>query len=135
MTVSCAEHFGVLRWLGDFVIEKHFLVQLFAWPDSRKLDLDIGACFQTGETNHIASQVHDFDRLAHVQHEQFAATSLCAGLQYELHCFGNRHEIAAHVGVRHLHRPAILDLPQERGNHASTASEYVAEAHRDEVTL
>src|SRR5690606_8885950 len=56
-----------------------------------------------------------------------------ARLHDELGRFGNGHEVAAHVGMGHQHRPPGLDLPEKRRDHAATTTKDVAETHRHEV--
>src|SRR5687768_18141218 len=69
-SVSGPENFGMLRRLRDLVVEEHLLVELLTGTDSRELDLDFVPLFETGQPNHVAREIHDFDRLSHVEHEK-----------------------------------------------------------------
>ena len=50
-----------------------------------------------------------------------------AGMQYQLGRFGDGHEIARHIRVRHRKRPAQRQLRPEQGNDAAAGAQHIAE--------
>src|SRR6185437_12516012 len=135
LAVPRAEDLGVVRRLGDFVAEEHFLIQLLAGAATGELDLDVVAFAETGETDHVAREVDDAHRLAHVEQEHFPALAEGAGLQHELHGFGDGHEVATHLGVGGIDKKDGFDLTDELWHDAAAAAEDVAEPHRDEIAV
>src|SRR6185437_10133919 len=123
----------MVRWNRVLLVKEHLLVQLLARPDASELNVDVLAWLEAAESDEIRGQVDDLDRLAHVQHEDLAAESECAGLKDELHRFRNRHEVAAHLGVRDRYGPPSTYLTEERRHDAPSASKHVSEAHRHEI--
>ena len=85
------------------------------------------------EPDHLFRQVDDPHRLAHVEDVDLAAPADRAGLDDQLHCLGDRHEEARHLGMRHGHGPTARDLPPEDRHDGAGRAEHVAEAHRDEA--
>ena len=61
--------------------------------------LSLVAHFEAGQADHGAGQIVDAHRLAHVEHEHFAALRHGAGLDDELGRLGDRHEIADDLGM------------------------------------
>ncbi len=120
---------GGSRVLG---IEEQFLIELLARPGTAEPDLDV-AHLEARQADEVVGQVHDLERLAHVQHEYLAALADGPGLQHQLHRLRDGHEIAAHLRVGNRERTALADLPEEGRHHAPTAAQHVAEPHRDEV--
>ena len=96
------------------------------------MHFDVVADAQAGEADHVVGQVEDADRLAHVEHEDFAALPHRAGLDHKLRRLGNQHEVARDVGMRHRDRPAAGNLLAKDRHHAAGGIEHVAEPHRDE---
>ena len=84
---------------------------------------------QTGEADQISRQVHDLDRLAHVEDEDDAAVGRRSGLEHEADGLGDRHEVARGVGMGDRDGPALLQLPLEYRNHAAARGQDVAEPH------
>ena len=99
--------FGHLVLLG---VHEQFLVQLFAGAQTGDLDLHIYARLVAVEAYQAVGQIHDLDRLAHVQHVDAAALRQTAGLQNELRGLGDGHKVADNIGMRDGHRAAALDL-------------------------
>jgi hypothetical protein len=108
-------------------------MELLAGPDADELDRDVALRLPPREADHVVCEVHDLDRLAHVEDEDIAALPNRSGLDDQLHGLGDRHEVALHVRMRHRDRPAAGDLAPEERDHASRRAEDVAEADRDEV--
>ena len=61
------------------------------------LDLDVVVGTQPGEADHLAREVDDRYRLAHVEQEDLASVGHRAGLEHEAHGFRDGHEVAGHV--------------------------------------
>ena len=53
-----------------------FLIQLFPGPQAGINDLDILIGLEAGETDQVPGQIVDFDRAAHIQHEDFPAAGV-----------------------------------------------------------
>ena len=85
------------------------------------------------EPDHLAREVDDLHRLAHVEHEDLAALAHQPGLQHELRRLRDRHEVALDVGMRDGDRAAARDLLAEVRHHAAGRAEHVAEAHDHEL--
>lgn len=117
---------------------QQFLVQLFPRPQAHDLDLDVAVgavrvfLGQARHLDHGAGQVDDFDRFAHVQYEDFAAAGHGAGLDDELRCLGDQHEVAGDVGMGDGDGAAALDLVAEQRHDRSGRAQHVAEAHHAE---
>src|SRR5438034_855381 len=79
--ISRAQNFRVIGRQNVLGSEKHFLVQFFAGPDAGELDLYVRADFKSGKTNEISRDVDDSDLLAHVEDEDFTASSQRARLK------------------------------------------------------
>ena len=101
--------------------------------DADERDRDVRLRLLAGEADHVAGEVEDLHRLAHVEHVDLAAAADRAGLHDERHGLRDRHEVARHLRMRHGHRPALLDLAPEDRNHAARGVEHVAEANGDEA--
>ncbi len=108
------------------------LLELLSWPQPRKDDRDLAQA-EAGQLDQVLGQIDDADRLAHVQHEELAAQRHTARFDHEVHGFGNRHEVARDIRMRDAHRSTLFDLMLEGRNHASAASEHVAEANDHEL--
>ena len=96
-----------------------------SWPGSRP-----------GQADHALGQIDDLDRMSHVEHvnRDIAARRrqrMGRRRQHEIAGLANGHEIPDHVGMRHRHRPARLDLRLEFRHHRSVRRQHVAEPHGD----
>ena len=67
-------------------------------------------------------QVDDSDRFAHIEHEDLTAAAEDGRLEHQLHRLGDRHEVAAHVGVGDGDRAASGDLLAEDWHGAAAAA-------------
>ena len=85
------------------------------------------------ELDHVAREIDDAHRLAHVEHEDLAAASLQPRLQQQLRRFRQRHEVARDLRMRDGDRAAARDLLAKARDHAARAAEHVAEAHEHEL--
>src|SRR3546814_14355124 len=88
-------------WSSD-VCSSDLFIELFAGTQAHDLDLDIDIGLQSSEPDHQPCNVHDLDRLTHVEHEDAAMIHAApqgtgAALQDQLHCFLHRHEKALDV--------------------------------------
>src|SRR5437868_9415771 len=117
----------MLRRQYFLVSEERLLVQPLAWAHTGIADLDVAPHLEPGEADQIGGEVHDPDRLAHVEDEDLPAMSQGTGLKHELHGLGNGHEVAAHLGVRDRQRPTRIDLPQEDWDDAAATAQNVSE--------
>src|SRR3546814_10681511 len=94
---------------------------------------------QSSEPDHPPCNVHDLDRLTHVEHEDAAMIHAApqgtgAALQDKLHCFLHRHEIALDVLMRDGERTVAAELPLEEGNERAARPQHIAEPHRHETS-
>src|SRR4029077_19706221 len=105
------------------------LLQLFPWPETGENNLDIFLWSETAQTDHLRSEVDNFDRFPHIQHEDVAALSQCEGFQNQAHRFGNSHEKTRNFGMGYCHRTASSNLPGEGWNYAAGRAEHVAKAN------
>ena len=125
------DHNLVMRGrLRIFLRSKKFLVQFLAVAQTREDDLNVRAA---GELDHPLRQVHDLDRLAHVEDIDLAALAHAGGLQHQLAGLGDGHEVADDLRVGDGHRAAGLDLPAEQRNHGAVGAQDVAEARGNEL--
>ena len=112
-------------------------MQLFARPQADVLDCDVAAGPQSREPDHLVREVDDLDRLAHVQHEDFAASVARSaigrqgrGLQYQLDRLAHGHKKAGDLGVGHGQRPPGGELALEQRHDRPGRAQYVAETNR-----
>ena len=109
------------------LVDEH-LVELLPRPQARVDDggwrsgVDLG-----GET---MGQVDDLHGLTHVEHEDIAILTNCAGLEHQLDRLRDGHEVAGHLGVGDRDGLAASDLVAERRDDRSIRAQDVAEAHR-----
>src|SRR5579862_1573630 len=113
---------------GHRVFERgaQLFVKLLARAHTGELDLDVFMRLQTRQQNQVSGEVHDFDRLTHVQDTDLAAVSDDRSLQHELGGFGYGHEEAAHLRVRDGDRTAARDLFLKYGDDATVRAKHVA---------
>src|SRR3989442_10777617 len=104
-----------------FVSEEWLLIQALARAYPGVANLDVAPRLEPGEADQIGGEVHDPDRLAHVEHEILAATTQGARLQHELDGLGDGHEVPAHVRMGDRQRPTRADLREEDGHDAAPA--------------
>lgn len=110
-------------------VQTELLEHLFARPETGVDDLDIDVRFQSGQTDQVAGQVDDLDRLAHVEHEDLAAPGQGASLDDQAGRFGDRHEIARDLRVGDRHLALLLDLLPEKRDHRAARTKDIAKAH------
>ncbi len=130
----------VTRWIfawpvsGDrLAVRPQLLVELLAGPRADELDANVALGLLARQLDHVAREIDDAHRLAHVEHEDLAAAADRARLDDQRHGLGNRHEVAGHLGMRDGQRAAALDLTAEDRDDAPRRAEHVAEAHRHEA--
>ena len=121
----------ILRFLHALAAQKQLLKQLLAGTQAGVDDGDVHIRLKAGQPDHVARQIVDAHRIAHVEHENFSAVRIGAGLENELHRLRDRHEIPDHVLIRDCDRAAGLDLLAEQRNDAAGRAEHVAKPHRD----
>ena len=121
----------VFRFLHALAVQKQFFIQLLAGAQAGIDDRDIHIRLKAGQPDHIARQVVDAHRVAHIEHKNFPAARIGAGLKNELHRLRNRHEIPDDVLVRDRNRAAGFDLLAKQRDHAAGRAEHIAEPHRD----
>src|SRR5690625_1470797 len=108
---------------------QQFLIEPLARTHAGELNRDVDVRLETGEADEVARQVHNFDRLAHIEHIHVAVAVHRTGLHHELRRLGDRHEITHHLRMRDCNRPAALDLILEQRDHAAAAAEDVPKSH------
>ena len=116
---------GFACFLG---VGEELFVELFARAQAGELDADLIFAVAR-KTNHVARQIDDLHRLAHVEHKNLAALPHRGRLQHQLRRLGDGHEIAVDLGVGHRDRSAARDLLGELGNHTAGAAQHIAKAH------
>ncbi|OIQ75235.1 hypothetical protein GALL_431020 [mine drainage metagenome] len=115
------------------------LGQLLARAQAGDLDLDVLARRAAGQGDHLARQIHDPDRLAHLQQEQPGVMAVGAlgagggGVQDQLGGLGDGHEIARHLLVGDRHRAATIDLRLEDRHDRPGGAKHIAEPHGREA--
>src|SRR6266850_3359588 len=110
-----------------------FFEQLFARAESSELDLNILIGRKTGDFDQLPRQVHDLDRLAHVQGEDLTAESQGSALQHEPDGFRNGHEIAHDIRMSDFDRPTGGNLLVENRHDTARRTQHIAEPHRHET--
>ena len=125
----------VVRPLQSFFGHKLLFVQLFPRTKTGILHLDIHIRFQTGQTDEVACQRIYFYRLTHIQHKDFAAVGVAAGLKHQADRLRNGHEITNDVRMGDGNRAAGKNLFLEQRNHGSVASQHIAEPYCNEFRL
>src|SRR5690348_12702662 len=96
-----------------FLGSVQFLGQLLAGADAGDANGNVGTGPPATKPNKAFGQGSDTDRLAHVEHEDFAAVSKRSGLQDELYRFWDRHEEAGHARVCDGDWPTLRDLVEK----------------------
>src|SRR5579864_2302239 len=76
-----------------------FFVEFLAWASAGDLDWDVDSNLVARQADHALRQVHDPNRLSHVQHEYLAASRQHRRLQDKLDCLCDAHEEPGHPGV------------------------------------
>src|ERR1039458_721454 len=115
--------YGVLKYRVQLFVE------LLTGAHAGKFDLDVFIRLQARQEDQVLGEVDNLDRLAHVEDADLTAFSDDRGLQHELPGFGNGHEKAPHIGMRHGHRSARRDLLLEDGDDAAVRAEHISKAH------
>src|SRR5258706_2701895 len=113
-------------------IGEHLLEEFLSRTQSREDDFYI-VFRQPRETDHVAREIDDAHRFAHVEHENLAAGTHGAGLQHQLRRLRNGHEETGDVGMGYRHRAARGDLFAEFRNDADGTAEHVAESNHHEA--
>ena len=113
---------------GRLVVVEECFVQALAGSQARVHDRD-PLRVQPGKTDQVPGQVHDLDRLAHVQDVDVAAHGRGPGLQDERDGFRDRHEVAGGVGMRDGQGEPVCDLALEERDDAAARAQDVAEPH------
>ena len=113
-----------------FLVGKDFLVEFLAVTQTGELDLDV---LGTGEGDHPLCEIHDPDRLAHVEDEDLTALAHRAGLEHKFAGLRDEHEEADDVRMGDGDRASVADLLPEDRNDAAVGAEDVAEAGGDEL--
>ena len=113
-------------------VRPQLLVQLLSRPHADERDRDLGVGLFPGQSDHVAREIQDLHRLAHVEHVDLPAASDCACLHDQRDSLRNRHEVARHLRMGDRDRPALLDLAPEDRDHAAGGVQDVAEANGHE---
>src|SRR3569833_75050 len=123
------------RLVGAFEARRELLDQLLTGPNTAVANLDVLVRTETRKRDQVSGEVHDPNRLAHIENEDLATFAHGASLQHQLARLGNGHEVSRHVGMGHGHGTASRDLLSEDRNHASRRTENVPKANRNESSL
>src|SRR5260221_13618046 len=108
-------------------VTQHFL-QLLAGSETSENNLNVFVWLQSAQPDHLNSEIDNFYRFSHIQHEDVAALSQCEGFQNQAHRFGNSHEKTRDLGMRYCHRTASGDLLGEGWDYAAGRAEHVSKA-------
>ena len=111
-----------------FGVGEQFLEQFLAGAQAGELDLDV-LVRKAGKADHVARQVGDAYRVAHVEDENLAALAHQPGLQHQLRRLGDGHEIPHDVPVGYRDRATGRDLLLELRDHAAGRAQHIAESH------
>ena len=111
------------------LVHHQLLIELLAGAQAHDLDLHVHARLVAVETDELFGQVDDLDRLAHIQNIDAAALGQGTGLQHQLGCLRDGHEIALDVGVRQGDGAALFDLRLEQRDDTAVAAQHIAEAN------
>lgn len=123
------------------VTDQQLFVELLARTQATELDGDVtmgrtlGTHAQAGQVDHLLGELQDLHRRPHVQHEYISALPHRTGLDDQLRCLGNGHEVTGDARVGDRHRAAALDLLAEQRNDRTGRTEDVAEADHGETGL
>src|ERR1035437_4177907 len=115
------------------ILQIQFFKHLLSRTKAGILNLDISFRLEPRKQNQILGQIRDPDGRAHFKDEYFSALADGEGLQNQLGRLGNGHKIARHFRVSYCYWSARGNLLFENGNHASIASQYIPEAHRNKL--
>ena len=107
----------MMGWNGGFCFIQQFFIKFFTGAQAGINHTNIFSGYQSGQFDHLMRQVADFDRLTHIEYENFAAIAHNTCFQHQLHCFRNSHEIAGDLRMRNGNRTAFLNLSPETWNH------------------
>ena len=88
---------GVRRGLHVLALDPQLLEELLARTQAGEDDLDVLAGPEAAERDQLLGQVHDLDRLAHVEDEDLAALAHGGGLEDQLAGLRDGHEVALHL--------------------------------------
>src|SRR5207253_3586941 len=75
-------NFWMASLVDIFALIAELLEEFLARTQARKLDLDLLIRHTSGQFDEFPRQIEDFDRLAHVEQENFAALALCSALKH-----------------------------------------------------
>ena len=107
---------------GHVRADEKLFIEFLGGPQPRVLDFNVTVWIffrphrQARQVDHASREVCDLDRLTHVQHEDVPADCHGAGLQHELRCLGNGHEVTDDVRMRDRDRTATANLLAEQGH-------------------
>ena len=118
--------------LGVFQLIEDFLVELFAFAETRVLDFHV---LGVGEGDHALCKVCNPDRSTHVEDEYFAAVTLGAGLENQLAGLWDEHEETDDAFVGNRDGTAVLDLLLEQRDNGAVGTQDVAETRGDELSV
>src|SRR5438105_5159495 len=98
-----------------------FFVQFFSRAHARIHDgnVDLGA--KTAHPDHLPRQIINSDSFSHLEHENVGAVRVACRLDNQPGSLGNIHEVTGHVWMRDSDRTALVYLPSERRNNATSA--------------
>ncbi len=113
------------RRLGTLQFIEYLLIKFLTRTQPRELNIYI---FRSRELDHSLGQISNLDRFTHVKHEYLTAISLGTGLQNQFTSLRNQHEETDNVWMSNSHRPTILNLLAEQGNHRTVASQHITKA-------
>ena len=122
------------------VANQQLFIQFFPRAQARDTDLDITvrvgivAYPQTRQFDHAACQVVNAHGFTHIQHKNISTISHCSGLDDQLRCLGNRHEVPGNVFVRQGNGPLLRDLLPEKWHHGPGRAQHVAKTHHGEAS-
>src|SRR6476661_5332362 len=98
------------RGFERLAIAYEFLRELLSGTQPDELDRNLLIRHESRQPNQVPGDVEHLDLLTHVEHECFTLSCENTSLQYQLHGFGDRHEVAPDLRMCHRDWPARTDL-------------------------
>ena len=123
------------------VSDQQFFIEFFAGAQTGDGDFDVAvrvgavAHAQAGELDHAPGQVNNAHRLTHVEYKHIAALRHSPGLQHQLRCLRDSHEIAGDIGVRDGEWTTRCQLASKQGHHTTAGTEHVAKTNHPKAGI
>src|SRR5262245_5110741 len=104
------QYFFERRGHGNLSLADELFLKFLPWTQSNKPNRNILSNNKSGQSDHVSGQVKNLDLLAHVQNIDSTLLADRGGLQYQLNCLRDQHEISLNFGMGHGDWPSRFDL-------------------------